>query len=479
LEKSQRFSFSLPLCFLWILVYFNGIFFLSGLGGNDGWGHYANLESLLEDQDVDLKNNIHARDAKGHALGVSTKGKWAERHGGAVTYYLWGHSLFYAPPFLLGGFLADRFDIDIDTSSLPEDSPYHGQDSRLMLRVFLMSLYTNFLTLLLVTVLFFSVKRMGAGNGMAFFTVLLAWWGSPLPYYANNSLTHVVSCLWLACCFYLLLSEKISPIKLGMFAGFFALTRSVNALVILPLIVFMFFKGGLKATLKMTVVFTLLFGINLFNWYVITGNPFDPGYGFNSLFSIGPEVDPRKHSIFLWNVMFDLHGGYFVWFPAALPAVFFLFKNVKKFWPWWLLSAIFFIVIALRFEFHGGGGYGPRYLSVLTVLLLPGFYGILQIKRLWPFLFLALFYSSCLYVIYASGQVAVDPVWEEPGRHLSNYLLFFENPPATWGRVIVSSSNIMPRILKSSGTSLLVFLFPLVLVMFSFFSSWTRQKKTG
>ena len=82
---------SWELVFLILVLGLHCLIFEDGLGGNDGWGHFANLESIIEDRDLDLGNNMYGWNGNGT--------KYCEKTERWVTGYPLGMTLLDAPFF--------------------------------------------------------------------------------------------------------------------------------------------------------------------------------------------------------------------------------------------------------------------------------------------------------------------------------------------------------------------------------------------
>ncbi|MGE4158088.1 MAG: hypothetical protein AB7F75_03200 [Planctomycetota bacterium] len=481
----------MPLAVLFSLVYLNAILFFAGLGGNDGWGYYANLESLIIDHDWKVVNNVHAFRHDGVPLGVITQSDHARELGGAVTYYPWGHSLVYAPAFLVADKVADLDVFHFHTEKLPEGSPYRGQSDRLMTRVTGLVLWSQLLTLGLVAVLYATARRLGLSPWMAGLCVLGAWGGSPLPFYANNAMTHAGHVFFLAVALWALMAGR--PKTCGLFAGLGALMRTDSAIFALIPLAFAWrrpdvdggqgvsplrlprdssLRGAPPALLaaKALSIFFLVFSFNLINWKLLNGSWLNPGAPMG--LGRAPWTWP------VYNVLFDPRHGYFLWFPAALPALCFLLVMAWRSWREYavhvLLIVIMVILYGARYEYWAGGGFGQRYLSALTALLLPGFAEL--VKRGWGRLMvgLSLPWSLFLYAAYATKNVAFDNLTGEAGCLLSNYFELFSNPASEWIGKLVDGTRVLPLVVAHPWL-LVIMILPIMALLHAGFW-WSRTK---
>jgi len=348
---------------LWFIVWLNALFFFSGVGGNDGWGYYANLETMVDDFDLNVDNNLKAYQ-DGRPLGVALNPDQSEST--YKTGYGFGFSLCYVIPFWAGGQVADLWGGTIDTSKMAESSPYHGQETRTMIRIIFCVIWSEILTLVLVALMFWMARQFGADNKMAFAVTLLCWLGSPLPYYANNMMSHVASSLLLAIAFIPVIRKWGSFYVMGLLSGLATLPREPNMMVGVAIGWDAFSRGKVKGFISYSLGYLTVFSFNLIQWTVRNGSPF----------KIGVESEPTldwSHPP-IYNMLVDPRFGYFWWFPAmafAFWKMIPLCRKHKEHRPAMILVAL----LVVSYSFHhetATSGWGQRYLSPFALLLLSG-----------------------------------------------------------------------------------------------------------
>jgi hypothetical protein len=152
-----------------------------GLGG-DGWASFAALESLVDDGDLHLENNL-----RGIMNGIVPTPS-----GHLVMQYPPGILLLDLPPFLAGR-AVDAF-LPAAWLARGADLPPVGRVPR---RVFLEAaaivLARNLATLLGLLGLALALRRLGFGEGRVAAAVALTFWGGPLLFYSLVGMTHAPS----------------------------------------------------------------------------------------------------------------------------------------------------------------------------------------------------------------------------------------------------------------------------------------------
>lgn len=181
-----------------LLVLAHCALFEGGLGGNDGWGYFANIESLVEDRDLDLSNNLSpkGRDGvEGGAVGTADGRLGGVPHptvpGRVVNSYPLGKALADLPFYLAGraaGALLDGVRFPSMTGT-----PYEGMPPRRMICALALVLGSNLMAALGVALTFLALVQSGFTRPVAWAASALAFFASPMPFYAVNAMSHALA----------------------------------------------------------------------------------------------------------------------------------------------------------------------------------------------------------------------------------------------------------------------------------------------
>ncbi len=181
-----------------LLVLLHCALFESGLGGSDGWGYFANVESLLEDHDLDLADNLSPRGRQGILGEVGTSdGRLGgmphpDRPGRVVNSYPLGKVVLDAPFYLVGKAAGKAAGGRLQLPGLA-GTPYEGLSPGRLLCVLGVVFGSNVYAALAVCLTFLALLRCGLSRPVAWASAFLAFVASPLPYYAVNGMSHAAA----------------------------------------------------------------------------------------------------------------------------------------------------------------------------------------------------------------------------------------------------------------------------------------------
>jgi|GEM_PF-2058149 len=452
---------SWELVFLILVLGLHCLIFEDGLGGNDGWGHFANLESIIEDRDLDLGNNMYGWNGNGT--------KYCEKTERWVTGYPLGMTLLDAP-FYLASQIVAKF-IKFNPPSFndgPRTLPYKGLSSGKFLNVLSVIFAHNIYAILAMIILFKILIELNFSRGISLFTTLVCFFASPLLYYATNGFSHATSTFLVTSSFYvfILLQKKIAKGEkniflifiLGLCVALSAWTRYVNGLLFFPyLFALILSYRGLKksAIIKNTAIYTaplvVVFFLSIYQCHTQFGSWFEAGYGgygWISILKIPPPVI---------NLLFSVDHGFLLWFPCftlSFIGLAFLIKNIdKKLSLAGIIALINFLLIAFvygtRTEYNAGGCYAQRYLTCTIPFLGLGLCAFMDrykktglIKSL---IGLSAIYSYCLFLLTKANLVYYNKQCNSyEGQYIWDYLYIFKEH--------MSAREVINRIWYSSFT---------------------------
>ncbi|HTQ79216.1 MAG TPA: hypothetical protein VMM92_04410 [Thermoanaerobaculia bacterium] len=410
------------------------LLFDRGLGG-DGWASFAALESLVEDADLHLENNLRGVD----------NGIVPTPSGHLTLQYPPGILLLDLPPFAAGRVL-DRL-LPVAWLGGGVDLPPVGRVPR---QVFLSAaaivLARNLETLLGLAWLALALRRLGFEERTAVAATALTFFGGPLLFYSLVGMTHAPSFALASLLFLLLVRQRETggvggAGGCGVVLGFATLVR-YGALGILPAALLgiglsraaaLPASGGLPKP-KLLSAFgagflTPLLFLPLY-WRAGTGIWRPPGYGGS--FQLTPASP--------WNVLFSPHHGLFWFHPALLLAVLGLAAAARSELPrnvgmgtvalLWLLGVA--LLNGCWSEWANSGGYGQRFLIDALPALGLGFAQGLPVPRrrlLQAGLAAATLFGYLLFFAAIAGLAPPPPPFPWPQR-LSDYRPLLANPPS-------------------------------------------------
>lgn len=213
------------------------LLFEAGVGGADGWSYFANLQSLVDDHDLDLTNNrlTFPPDYVAQPYMEGLNGRW-------VTHEPLGATFFQVPFYVIGKAAAKR----IGPHFKIDKSPYSTLDGATVVEVFSMVLANNFWSIAAILLLFAALARAGIGEWPAFWAALFCFLGGPLHWYATVGLSHAVSCFCTALVLYLFLRAIQSKGRAkgafifltGLTIGLASTVRYTDGLMLFPFMLY-------------------------------------------------------------------------------------------------------------------------------------------------------------------------------------------------------------------------------------------------
>ena len=458
---SNKKHLSWELVFLIFVLGLHCFIFEDGLGGNDGWGHFANLESVIEDKDLDLGNNMYGWQGNGT--------QYCEKTGRWVTGYPLGMTVLDAPFYLVSNVAAKFIKFNPPSfSNDPRKLPYNGLSSRKFLNISSVILAHNIYAILAMIILFKILIELNFSRVISLFTTLVCFFASPLVYYATNGFSHATSTFLVTLSFYvfIILQKRISNggkttfliFALGICVAFSAWTRYVNGLLFFPYLfalILCYKKLRISAIIKNIVIYTVplvvVFFLSIYQCHTQFGSWFEAGYGgygWISILKIPPPVI---------NLLFSVDHGFLLWFPCfalSFIGLAFLIKGKdKKLSLTGIIALVNFLLIALiyglRTEYNAGGCYAQRYLTCTIPFLGLGLCAFMDrykktclIKSL---IGLSAIYSYCLFLLTKANLVYYNKQCNSyEGQYIWDYLYIFKEH--------MSAREVINRIWYSSFT---------------------------
>jgi hypothetical protein len=406
-----------------------------GLGG-DGWASFAALESLVDDGDLYLENNL-----RGVVNGIVPTPS-----GHLVMQYPPGILLLDLPPFLAGRaadallparWLARGFELP----------PVGRVPRRVFLEAAAIVLLRNLATLLGLFGLALGLRRLGLREGVAAAAVAATFFGGPLLFYSLVGMTHAPTFALASLLFLLLVRyrEGGSPrqaFAAGVVLGLSTLVR-YGAVGLLPAALFAIVAGGSRTRSERFGVFTPLgrFGLGFvlpllllpLSWHAGSGAWSPTGYGGTWRITLASP----------WNVLFSPHHGLFVFHPALLLAALGLawaagVELRRRERGMGVAALLAFLGIAVLHgwwsEWANPGGYGQRFLTDALPFLGLGFAQLLgattrRVRRTAGLAaWLATAFGYLLFFTAVTGLVPPPPPDPWPQR-LADYRTLLTDPP--------------------------------------------------
>jgi hypothetical protein len=412
-----------------LLVALHMLIFDRGLGG-DGWASFAALESLVDDGDLYLENNLRGVD----------NGIVPTASGHRVMQYPPGILPFDLPPFLAGraadallpaGWLARGV-------VLP---PAGRVPRRVFLEAVAIVLARNAATLLGLFFLALALRRLGWGEGIVAAAVGLTFFGGPLLFYSLVGMTHAPTFALASLHFLLLVRvrerrerEVVGSLAAGAVLGLATLVR-YGAVGLLPAALLgVLPRPGGRDAIGRLLAFGTGFAVPLLllplYWRAAHGSWGPPGYGGTWHFTFATP----------WNVLVSPHHGLFLFHPALLLAGLGLgwaaASEIARRAPGMGTVALAgFLGIAIL---HGGwsewanpGGYGQRFLIDSLPCLGLGFAQLFAARPPWAWrgtLAVATAFGYVLFFAAVAGLVPKPPPYPWPQR-LADYRSLLAHPP--------------------------------------------------
>ncbi len=364
-----------------LIVLLHCALFESGLGGSDGWGYFANVESLVEDRDLDLANNLSPRGKEGvrGEVGTSEGRLGGMPHptipGRVVNSYPLGKAVLDAPFYLLGkaaGALRPGL-------RFPEmrGTPYEGMPPRRMLCALALVFESNLFAAASVVLACLTLLRLGFSRSVAWSASLLAFVASPLPYYAVNAMSHA-SATFVSAAILLAwtgLPSRRRAFLLGLLVGVAAGLRYAGAGLV-PVLGLLLLRGG-RGGMRLTFLDRLLpFGLGVLSLVWVEGlrNWIELGRPWRTMYPSLAESLVWRHPGLAWtdylpvaNLFVSGWHGILWWSPLVGVALWGMARGgsgdrreaVRMAWALFLGQAI---LPGIGGSFHAGSGFSQRYL---------------------------------------------------------------------------------------------------------------------
>jgi len=352
-----------------------------------------------------------------HSEGYFTKSSKTSQYYSKYTY---GVALMELPSFIVGHTVA---------SILPNVAP-NGYSLPYRISILLGALIYVFLALRLLFVLLIAKYSYEISFGVC----LCIFFGTNLLHYTivEPGMSHVYS-FFLCSSLYYLFSRNNSIVLIAFCSILLVLIRPTNLFLVLVLLAIfpktLFDNLRVKPILLVTLLGAVILSIQLYFWYIMTGELVLYSYGNEPKF-----IHYRSPKMF--KVLFDVQNGLFIYSPILIFPFIGLFQSVraKKSEGWKLL--LFFILMTYIFgswwAWWFGGAFGHRcYVDFYPLLVFPFAYFLHQIKdkrRLNQLVIFALviftFYSIRMSVKYSPPWDGATWDWSAWWRVFVRAMLF-------------------------------------------------------
>lgn len=354
-----------PLAAVLALAAVHMIVFDRGLGG-DGWASFAAVESVVDDGDLWLENNLRGVD-NGIVRGAN---------GHLVMQYPPGIVALDLIPFLAGR-AADAVLPASWMANGAELPPVGRVPRRLFLEAAAIVLARNVEALLGILWMALMLERLGFGERVAAGAAGLAFFGGPMIFYSLVGMSHAPAFALAALVGWLLAGERKGlgrAFGVGAAIGAAMLVR-YGAVAWLPAALLALWgrERRWRAVAAGLLGFAVWLPVLPLTWHASAGSWGPPGYGGQMAHSAASP----------WNVLFASQHGLFWFHPALLVATAGLIAMI------WIgerrdaagVALIAFLSIATFngwwSEWANAGGYGQRFLIDALPALAVGFAGSL------------------------------------------------------------------------------------------------------
>ncbi|MEW6357602.1 MAG: glycosyltransferase family 39 protein [Planctomycetota bacterium] len=439
-----------------LIVGLHCILFEGGVGGADGWSYFANLQSLVDDYDLDLTNNRFTFPRE-YAAQPYMKGH-NDRY---VTHEPIGATFFQVPFYLVGKAAATVLKPNLKINRVP----YSSLDGETLVKVFSMVFANNFWSILAVLLVYHTARRAGVREWPAFWAALFCFFGGPLHWYATVGLSHAVDCFCTALLLYTFLralqtegGRRLLLIGLtGLLIGLSSSVRYTDGLMLFPFMLYFLVENRRSITKLVKEEIALGLGCCLTVWITFAYWKVQFGGWFTHTHAESGEFHLTIFPPPLAKILFSDQHGFFPFNPVFLLTlvglVWMLLKRQANEWAMRHLSIVAFLsfcacafIYDSYIEWAGHGTYSTRFLTNGVILLAPGlayFLNEVKWKRIAYALAglavafsYALFFLSRARLIYQHG----DPA--SVGLRLSDYTYIFREgiPLRTVLSEIVASS---------------------------------------
>lgn len=429
--------------------------FESGLGGSDGWGYFANVESLVEDRDLDLANNLAPRGRDGvlGEVGTADGRLGGVPHptipGRVVNSYPLGKALADLPGYLLGKVAGASLMglLGQDSAGFPSmaGTPYEGIPPRRMFCALGMVLGSNLYAAAAAAMAFLALVRAGFARPTAATATLLAFFGSPLPYYAVNAMSHAAAT---ALASGMLLLWVSGPPTRGRCLALGVLVSASTSLRyasvgLVPLL-------GALLLLRRGSLLGFAAGLPSFAWIEMARNWREYGSPLRTAYPTFAETFKDVwHPVPFLNLYLAEYHGILRWSPLVAFAVWGLVRLAgsafrrEAAWTALALSVGHAVLPGLGGSYHAGSGFSQRYLCESMPCWALGIAALLEgAGRFRAAAFAALAGWNTLLFLLTQGRMChVSPfTGTREGATLADYLAAVEAGPAASARAVLAET---------------------------------------
>jgi hypothetical protein len=388
-----------------------------GLGG-DGWASFAALESVVDDGDLWLENNL-----RGVANGI-VRGA----NGHLVMQYPPGIVALDLLPFLSGR-AADAVLPARWLAGGAELPPVGRVPRRVFLEAAAIVLARNLATLLGLAWIASMLERLGFGERIAAGAAALAFLGGPLIFYSLVGMSHAPVFALAALVGWLLVRQRESrslgwALAVGATIGFAMLVR-YGAVAWLPAA--LLGLGERRRLAAALAGFAAFVPVLPLAWHGSAGSWGPPGYGGQMAVSAASP----------WNVLLAPRHGLFVFHPAlglaAVGLVLMIWKGPRRRAAGVALAGFLAVAIFNGWwsEWANSGGYGQRFLIDALPALALGFAGLLAGRWRRPALAALAVTTAAGYLLFfaAVGGLVTPPAGLPWPQRLGDYRTLAAHPP--------------------------------------------------
>jgi hypothetical protein len=397
----------------------------------DGWGYYANLESIIDDRDLELGNNRH-----GNVNGIH----YYEKSARWACVFPFGTAWLQVPFFIIGKVLADHLQWESDYYPLGALSS--DQFWRLLLILTANSLYA----LVGILIIFSALLKLGFSRINSLMTTLTASFCSPLPYYGSSFYSHSINFFLVGLAFFLVVTilrpdttaKRWQFYLLGAVLCLATHVRYGSGFIFAAVFIFFGFQAFRRR--NATDLFWLLGGYLSLFWFF----PVLWKIQFGSFFDLGYQ------SAFVWrdwpppvlDTLMGSHHGFLLWYPIHFLSIIGLCWMLRSRIPdedflkqtaavsLMAIVAVAFIY-GLRLKGDNPGDYSIRTLTCIIPFLSVGLATFFhKLSKKWSIGLTAptSLYSAALLFLSRGQMVRPHPeLGNQTGNYLSDYLYVFQN----------------------------------------------------
>jgi Dolichyl-phosphate-mannose-protein mannosyltransferase len=405
-----------------------------GLAG-DGWGYFSTLESMIEDHDLDLTNNRYeVTNGLSYNAGVQ---RW-------VAQYPPGLALFDAPFYLLGKTAYARGWVRPSIAPGKMRPAYERVTPETLTLIVFVVLGHNVYALLALVLIYGALRRLAFPAGWAAFVTGLSFFASPLHFYAQNGMSHAVSCFAAAATTWVLAGICAEPdgrprrwFWLGLTVGAGAVVRYASALLSVPAGVTLLAVSWRRPARLLGLGLLYSAGLLAVIWILPVYLKLQVGSWFASTYTPHWYFDPKAPP--LLNVLLNARHGFLLYHPlywlalAGIGAGLFARREVDRARRLMALAALsallsLGLVYGFWFAWWGGDSYSQRFLTdavpflaaPLAIFLVRGRRGLRAAAAV------GLAAVSYGFFLLSNAGLAYDIVPHGAGQTLSDYRYLFD-----------------------------------------------------